>query len=140
MHPSAEPVLYVCPADSMNAQLVYNLRNNKFQVVADVTIVADSRGCSLLLACSSLLRPAGSLHTPDADTYHAHLHGLLNWLPDPDYALIEHDDVLGRPVAALQYTPWLAPDGALLMLPPDARPLSDADLTEPPTAPATRTA
>ena len=137
MHPSAEPVLYVCPADGMSGQLVFNLRNNKFQVVDDVTIVADSRGCSLLLARSSLLRPAGSLHTPDADTYHAHLHGLLNWLPDPDYALIEHDDVLGLPVAALQYTPWLAPDGALLMLPPDARPLSDADLTEPPTAPAT---
>ena len=68
MHPSAEPVLYICPADGMNGQLVYNLRNNKIQIVDDVTIVTDSRGCSLLLARSNLLRPAGTIHSPETPT------------------------------------------------------------------------
>ena len=116
--PSAEPVLYICPATALNAQIVFNLRSFKLNVVADVSFSSDPRACSLLLARSALYRPRGDFSTPDADSYTAQLHALLTWLPDDDSAVVDHDPTAGLPVALTQYQPCLTPDGVLLMLAP----------------------
>ena len=47
----------------MSAQIAFNMRNFKFQIMSDVTISVEPLGCSLLLAQSKLHRPAGSLST-----------------------------------------------------------------------------
>jgi hypothetical protein len=130
-HPSAEPVLYICPSATTSAQLVFNLRNWKIQLVSDVTISMDPRACGLLLARSALHRPSGSLATPDAAAYEERLAGLLEWVADPDNAVVTHHPLNGLPTDVRTYVPWLDPDGSLLMLPSDATPIS-ADT--PPTA------
>jgi hypothetical protein len=117
--PSAEPVLYVCPATALSAQIVFNLRSFKLNVVADVSFSSDAKACSLLLARSALYRPRGDLATPEADAYTARLQSLLAWLPDDSTAAVNHDPVIGLPTSITQYVPRLASDGSLLMLAPD---------------------
>ena len=121
-HPSAEPVLYICPSATTSAQQVFNLRSWKIQLVSDVTLSLDPRACGLLLARSVLYRPAGSLASPEASAYESRLTELLEWVPNPDTAVVTHNPVTGLPTSVQTYVPWLDPDGSLLMLPPDDAP------------------
>jgi hypothetical protein len=49
-----DPVLYLHPATSLHAQLVFNLRSFKLTVVRDVALTVDPYACSLAIAASAL--------------------------------------------------------------------------------------
>ena len=121
MRTTADPVLYLCPATSLRGQLVFNLRSFKINVVSAVTLSLDPFACAMVLAASALHRPAGCALEPTPDAYEARLHALLMWFPgsSPEYTVVVHDPITGLPVSLVERTPFLAPDGALVMLDAD---------------------
>ena len=112
-----DPVLYLHPATSLHAQLVFNLRSFKIVVVRDVALTVDPYACSLAIASSALHCPAGRVHTPTPDAYEARLNSLLSWRPvgDGGAATVVHDPLLGLPVSVFGLTAHLAEDGHLVM-------------------------
>ena len=132
---TADPVLYLCPATSMHAQLVFNLRSFKITVVRSVALSVDPFGCALVLAGSALHRPSGSAFEPTPDAYEARLNALLLWGPVSvrDHAVVSHDPVLGLPLAVCELTPHYTEDGTIVMLTADeAAPSPDAPAAAPP--------
>ena len=119
---TSDPVLYVCPATALHAQIVFNLASFKLMVVGSVHLSVRPMACSYILASSALHRPYGLLGTPTDDDYAARLNELVTWRPlagvDVGTAVVEHDPLHGLPTAIYNLTPALGPDGNLLMLEP----------------------
>ena len=74
---SADPVLYVCPATSLHAQIVLNLRSFTLMVVASLRLSVDPYACALVIAGSALHRPEGIAGAPPMEAYEARLNELL---------------------------------------------------------------
>lgn len=102
MRTTSDPVLYICPASSLHAQLLFNLRNFKIMVVRDMSLT-DPPACAVEMAASSLYRPGGSALDPIPDACDSRLNSLLLWHPatTPEHAVVTHDPVLGLPVAII---------------------------------------
>ena len=130
---TADPVLYVCPATSLHAQIVFNLRAFKLTVVRDVALAVDPFGCALLLSSSSLYLPAGCAVAPTPDVYAARLNAILTWRPvgGLDHSVVIHDPVGGLPESVRELQPFWAEDGVFLMLDPEAPDVSAAEEVAP---------
>jgi hypothetical protein len=108
-----DPVLYLHPATSLHAQLVFNLRSFKIMVVRSVALTVDPYACALAIAASALHCPAGDVHTPSDDAYAARLNELLTWRPlaSHDTAVVLNDPLHGLPMAIFDLTASVADDG-----------------------------
>jgi hypothetical protein len=71
-----DPVLYLHPATSLHAQLVFNLRSFRIMVVRSVALTVHPYACALATAASALHCPTGDVHAQSADAYAARLSSL----------------------------------------------------------------
>jgi len=70
-----DPVLYLHPATSLHAQLVFNLRSFRI-MVRSVALTVHPYACALAIAASALHCPTGDVHAQSADAYAARLSSL----------------------------------------------------------------
>ncbi len=115
--PRARAGLYICPAEGASAQLFFDLKSMRLQVVQSVSFASTPALVLGLLADSGLYAPFGTYTAPAPDAHSAALKALLTVSCDLTDVYLSTDPLSGMPVGVSKMVLLEGADGALVMVP-----------------------
>ena len=93
--PRARAGLYICPAEDASAQLFFDLKSMRLQLVQSVSFASTPDLVLGLLADSGLYAPHGAFTAPAEDAHAAALRALLTWSDDLSDVGVTTDPLTG---------------------------------------------